>query len=523
MPKRLSVQSFMSTLTLLLTGVSIAGPGAVQADPTVPTVTYTTFDGFEPAQLFQLIDSHEYWEIPRDAPTGYYATVNLASAVTLRASLHDLIKDHVVFPYSHASTPGNTNHQVDVWDVVALADEHPTDEGRILDLYHNNTLKRQLKGSSSDPHYDREHSWPKSLGFPDQDNRNAAYSDCHHLFAAYSSYNSSRNNRAYGSVEGETGVEKPTVENLGRGGSLTPDADSSNFRFEAVWQTWLGRRGDVARAAFYMDVRYDGGKSAEGNGEPDLQLTDDLSKIKSCNVWKDGGIAYMGLKAALLSWHQQDPVDDLERRRNTVVYLFQGNRNPFVDHPEWVGAVFGGALLPGNGGSPASANALNVAWINEIHYDNAGDDVGEFVEIAGSAGLNLEGWTLVAYNGNGGRAYKSIQLTGSVPSQQNGYGTVAFDFADLQNGPPDGVALVNAAGSVVDFISYEGDFSATDGPANQQASRNIGVAETNSTAAGQSLQLRGSGHKVGDFQWNAAAPATRGAVNQGQQFSSGNN
>jgi endonuclease I len=77
--------------------------------------------------------------------------------------------------------------------------------------------------------------------------------------------------------------------------------------------------------------------------EPDLELTSDRSEqatyCKQC--YSSGGTAYMGLLDVLLEWHAVDPVDNHERRRNTVVYLFQGNRNPFVDHPEWVEDIFG--------------------------------------------------------------------------------------------------------------------------------------------------------------------------------------
>ena len=72
-----------------------------------------------------------------------------------------------------------------------------------------------------------------------------------------------------------------------------------------------------------------------GYNEPDLVLTDDLSEIIP-------GHPYMGELATLLRWHDEDPVDDAERRRNEAVSAFQTNRNPFIDHPEWVACVFEG-------------------------------------------------------------------------------------------------------------------------------------------------------------------------------------
>jgi endonuclease I len=220
---------------------------------------------------------------------------------------------------------------------VALADAHPdSPNDTVLDIYANAGFPRQLAGTRATPRYDREHVWPKSLGFPDDRAGNAAYSDVHHLFAALNTYNSSRSNKPLGCVDPESATRRPTEENLGRGGGLTPEPLGSNYSGTLLWQTWIGRRGDVARAVFYMDIRYEGGES-----EADLKLVDEVSEISAKNVWRTGGTAKMGLLKCLLLWHAQDPVDDIERRRNTVVYFFQGNRNPFIDHPEWVGIIYG--------------------------------------------------------------------------------------------------------------------------------------------------------------------------------------
>ena len=88
---------------------------------------------------------------------------------------------------------------------------------------------------------------------------------------------------------------------------------------------------------FYMIVRYEG----DAEKEPDLELTNDINEIDTCSAWKSQNSAYMGLLSVLVEWHREDPVDDFERRRNTVIYLFQGNRNPLVDNPEWVELIFG--------------------------------------------------------------------------------------------------------------------------------------------------------------------------------------
>ncbi|MGK6319449.1 Calx-beta domain-containing protein [Sphingomonas sp. DT-204] len=167
------------------------------------------------------------------------------------------------------------------------------------------------------------------------------------------------------------------------------------------------------------------------------------------------------------------------------------------------------------------------AFINEIHYDNAGTDTGEFVEIAGLAGTDLTGWKLVLYNGNPSQrtAYSTVTLSGTIADQQDGFGAVriAYPANGIQNGgsgaagEPDGVALVDASGAVVQFLSWEGSFVAADGPAAGMTSVNVGVHE-DGTQAGTSIGLTGSGTEAGDFSWSLIADDTPGAINVGQSF-----
>jgi len=174
------------------------------------------------------------------------------------------------------------------------------------------------------------------------------------------------------------------------------------------------------------------------------------------------------------------------------------------------------------------ADVMTPIFINEIHYDNASTDTGEAVEIFGPAETNLSDWRLYLYNGSGGGLYlydgeSSIALGGTIPNQQDGYGTLSFSFASngLQNGP-DGLALVNDLGSVIQFLSYEGTFMATEGPAavGSLTSTDIGVSEDFNTPVGYSLQLRDeapglSHYYYEDFTWTAPIPNTFGDVNTG--------
>ncbi|MCB1760170.1 MAG: VPLPA-CTERM sorting domain-containing protein [Gammaproteobacteria bacterium] len=166
--------------------------------------------------------------------------------------------------------------------------------------------------------------------------------------------------------------------------------------------------------------------------------------------------------------------------------------------------------------SPHAANGLSV-FINEFHYDNSGSDSNEGVEIAGPGGTVLDGWQLLFYNGNGGDLYKSLMLNGTLPDLGTGFGLLAFTTPGLQNGP-DGIALADPLDQVVQFLSYEGIVTATEGPASGLSSESLPVAESSSGSALESLQLAGSGRYYTDFSWNGPQLASFGALNPGQSF-----
>jgi predicted extracellular nuclease len=171
----------------------------------------------------------------------------------------------------------------------------------------------------------------------------------------------------------------------------------------------------------------------------------------------------------------------------------------------------------------ASFTQASEVFINEIHYDNAGTDTDETIEIAGPSGTDLTGWSLVLYNGANGASYTTTPLLGTLLDQQDGFGTLSFSYPvnGIQNGSPDGVALINVGGEVVQFLSYEGAFAAINGPASGMSSNDIGVSESSTTFVGHSLQLSGSGTTSDDFSWQAASVSTFDDINTGQSFGGG--
>lgn len=260
---------------------------------------------------------------------GYYDTADTTNGQTLRNTLHDIIDDHVVFPYSSGDE--------DTWDVLSLADEDPEVPGQVWMVYKNNNYSWQGGGQQA---YNREHTWPQSYGFSSGDlgSNNAARTDTHHLMLSDVTYNGNRGNLYFDDCdaqcnEDDTDIHSnpntPEVDTIGGGTGVYPG--NSNWYDANSYEVWNFRKGDIARAMFYMDVRYAGDVA----GEVDLQLVEraDVGLIAV-------GQPYMGILEVLLQWHVDDPVDDIERNRNNFIFTKQLNRNPFIDHPEWVACIF---------------------------------------------------------------------------------------------------------------------------------------------------------------------------------------
>jgi hypothetical protein len=147
-------------------------------------------------------------------------------------------------------------------------------------------------------------------------------------------------------------------------------------------------------------------------------------------------------------------------------------------------------------------------YINEIHYDNDSTDVGEFIEVAHTG--SIVGFSIVLYNGNGGASYntRTTPTSTSAAADSNGifYSVYEYPTDGIQNGSPDGIALVYPNNTVAQFLSYEGAFNAVGGPANGMRSTDIGVVQPGDTPIGQSLQLING-------VWMGPFANTKGAAN----------
>jgi uncharacterized protein len=190
----------------------------------------------------------------------------------------------------------------------------------------------------------------------------------------------------------------------------------------------------------------------------------------------------------------------------------------------------------------ARSAAAHHIWINEFHYDNAGLDAGEFIEIAVRSGpghgafdtFSASNYKVLLYNTPGGeslpfeRGLLTIPATGPFPiagSSETVTLYTIFYSGEIPNGGTagSGIALIDIRlpppVAALEFISYEGAFTATDNSANGVTSIDVGVFE-DGTATGTSISRIQGGDAAKDFVWALSPTATPGAINLGQSLNS---
>ncbi len=277
-----------------------------------------------------------YGIVSSTAPANYYSSLNGLSGSTLKQALQDIIANPNVV---HGHTYG------DVADILLVSDQNPANGSQIWQMYVEQPRSKidYQVSSSNIGVWNREHIFPQSRGgfqdgtFSSSDGINiwfpvsandvlAGHGDAHHIRAEDGAENSLRGNRNYGvDYNGPTGTQG----------------------------SW---KGDVARALFYMDVRYNALNVVNGNVA-------------------ESPTGFIGDLATLLQWHQQDPPDDFEMNRNNYIYTWQINRNPFIDRPDLASYIFGS-----NVGQPYVLSNENFEVSKVVVYPNPTTD---YIVIAG--------------------------------------------------------------------------------------------------------------------------------------------
>lgn len=242
------------------------------------------------------------------APSGYYAKCEGKKQEALLVELHNIIGDHTTVSYNG------------LWTVYKTSDVR--EDGTIWDMY---STKHWKVGSEQCGNYsavgdcyNREHSFPKSW-FNDV---SPMYSDAFHIYPTDGKVNGQRSNYPYGEcANGTTLSSSGGVKALGKLGDCTfPGYSGKVFEPDDEY------KGDFARSYFYMAACYN----------------DKIANWSSAMLSGNNYPAYTTWAVnLLLKWHRQDPVSQKEIDRNEVVYGYQKNRNPFIDHPSLAEHIWG--------------------------------------------------------------------------------------------------------------------------------------------------------------------------------------
>ncbi|CAO2841802.1 unnamed protein product [Amaranthus hypochondriacus] len=235
----------------------------------------------------------------------YYASVGHLKGKALSRKLNSIVAGHHSLSYK------------EVWDALKILDaadfDEPESSSEIVEIYSAKVVPKRLAGKPEG--WNREHLWPRSYGLT----RRPSLTDLHNIRPADVNVNSSRGNKYFGECQVEsTRCVKPANK----------EAASDTETDVKIWAPPKQVRGDVARAVMYMAVRYGFQQPAKG---PNLRLSDSPSMVKR----------EMGVLSILLKWNELDPPSHEEKLRNErVCRLYQHNRNPFVDHPEFANLIW---------------------------------------------------------------------------------------------------------------------------------------------------------------------------------------
>lgn len=222
----------------------------------------------------------------------YYKDAIGKEGQALKTALHGIIDDHTQLSYDQ------------VWDALRETDEDPNNPNNVI-LFYSGVSRSKNSNGGNVGQWNREHTWAQSHG--SFDTSKGPGTDIHNLRPTDVQVNSSRGNLDFDN-----------------GGSPVSGCNGC-YKTSSSFEPANHVKGDVARILFYMATRYENGDKV------DLELIDKVN---------NGSTPYHGKLSTLLKWHEQDPVDEFERNRNNVIYKLQGNRNPFIDHPEWVNLIW---------------------------------------------------------------------------------------------------------------------------------------------------------------------------------------
>ncbi|WJG10523.1 endonuclease [Aliiglaciecola sp. LCG003] len=252
----------------------------------------------------------------------YYQSVAGLTGYNLKTALYNIVNNHTTKSYG------------DLWTFYTAneTDKYYENDNSVIDIYsespgggdpYNFTLVSDQCGNYSGEGgcYNREHSFPRSwFGGA----VNPMNTDVHHIFPTDGYVNSKRSSYPFGEVS--------SASFTSQNGSLLGSGTSAQGYTSTVFEPIDEFKGDLARAYFYMATRYENIIAGWENNSTYVDAALDGTSSQVFEAW---------MLALLKKWHTQDPVSQKELDRNDAAESFQGNRNPFVDHPEFVNEIWG--------------------------------------------------------------------------------------------------------------------------------------------------------------------------------------
>jgi len=296
------------------------------------------------------------------AVNAYYSGVEGLQGEALKSALHNIIDDHSTLSYDDdvdAVKITDRDWTLSPMTSTELAAWTPSNDLGSGDPYLNLMYGANYNGTAnavkwSEDHttiWNKEHIWAKSHG--DFDTIAPAGTDLHHLRAADQGINLLHSNYDYANVTSSItiGIDERGFETSAKRGYSAESP--STYVFEASDED----KGDIARALFYMPTRYYHWISLY---DPKLELVDVSSYTVEALASTPDSPGKMAFLQTLLAWHEADPVSDFEIHRNNLIFNnFQHNRNPFIDHPEWVDMIYD-ASYSGTGATLADGSACTI-------------------------------------------------------------------------------------------------------------------------------------------------------------------
>ncbi len=339
----------------------------------------------------------------------YYSSIGNETCASLKTALFNLIDGHTTVSYNS------------LWTYYQTTDDHLNDSGSeviVWDVYSDNptgsenefTFVSEQCGSfqGEGDCYNREHTFPRSwwggaTSVPQ-------YTDLFTVLPVDGWINGIRSNNPYGEIQ--SGTETRITNN---GSALGASSISIPGYSGAVFEPIDAYKGDLARGYFYMATRYENQIAGWENSNTESDAVLDGTAYPVFEQW---------MIDMLISWHNNDPVDQKEIDRNEAIFGIQGNRNPFIDHPEYVALIWNNCNGGGDTQAPTNPSNLTANNTTETTTNLSWNGSTDNVDVVGYK-VYRNGVNVLTTNGTGTTA----TVSGLTSNTTYSFFVTAYDAA----------------------------------------------------------------------------------------------